>query len=132
MPMRIEITWLMARMVVVFARYLFHALVAVTMRVEVAGRVAGVIMMFTGHLRDVLVPVPVRVKIARLVPGMIVMLTGFLVRHVVVLTVVRRDRREVGRAALPGASKPIFGPCTAPECRVYILKRLEEQGRCSP
>ena len=57
------------------------ALVVVPMGVQVTRLVAGVVMVLTRLLRHALVPVAVLVEVAGLVAGMVVVLTRLFLRH---------------------------------------------------
>lgn len=81
MAVLIQVTGLMAGMVVVRPCLFGHSLVPVPLWVEVARRVPRVIMVLARDFLGALITVAVLVEVARNVPGVVVMLTWFLLRH---------------------------------------------------
>jgi len=83
MALRIEITRLVARMVMMLARDLLHALVSMPMGVEVTRGVTRMVVMLAGYFLHALIAMSVLVEITGLMAGVIVMNTSFLFCHVV-------------------------------------------------
>ena len=83
MAMGIEIARLVARMIVMLARDLLHALVSMPLSVEVSRGVTRMIVMLAGYFLHALVSVSMLVEITRLMAGMIMVRTSLLFCHVV-------------------------------------------------
>lgn len=83
MALGIQIARLVAGMIVVLARDLLHALVAMPMGVEVTWGVTRMVVMLAGHFLHALVAMSMLVEITGLMAGVIVMSTSLLFCHVV-------------------------------------------------